>query len=230
MAFTNVWDTTFPPDTQLANLLGQDLRNLRFDIQQRMSAISGLDAAKPPFQTDAQPTNWNGVLFFATDTAQIYQFNNPSWINVTGSFKNPLPIKQITPQSIVSPAGSFTLATLTIPANYLSVGNMLRISGYVTCGGGSSSGNLQFNISGSPMTATALGGDIATFNCLLAVTGGASFSSTGFVYRQSISQAFLTTGAIVTNIGAPIAVTVTGTAWAGVGSTLTSQWIMVEVL
>ena len=86
MAFTNVYDDTYPPDTQLANLLGQDLRNFRLDVQQRMAAISGLDASKPNFAGDAQPNNWNGILFFATDTAQIYQFNNPSWTNITTTF------------------------------------------------------------------------------------------------------------------------------------------------
>lgn len=86
MAFTNVWDTAFPPDTQLANLLGQDLRNFRLDTQQRMGSISGLDAAKPPFNTDAQPANWNGVLFFATDTGRIYQWVSPNWIDVTSAF------------------------------------------------------------------------------------------------------------------------------------------------
>lgn len=85
MAFSNIWDTTFPPDTQLANLLGLDLRNFRLDTQQRMAAISGLDASKPNFAGDAQPANWNGVLFFASDTGQIYQFNNPGWTNITSA-------------------------------------------------------------------------------------------------------------------------------------------------
>lgn len=87
MAFSNVWDTTFPPDTQVANLLGQDIRNgVKVDVQQRMAAISGLDAAKPNFVGDAQPANWVGILFFATDTGRIYQFNNPSWTDVTANF------------------------------------------------------------------------------------------------------------------------------------------------
>lgn len=85
MAFTNIYDDTFPADTELANLIGSNLRQVRLDVQQRMAAISGLDASKPNFAGDAQPANWNGILFFATDTGQVYQFNNPSWTNVTAS-------------------------------------------------------------------------------------------------------------------------------------------------
>lgn len=86
MAFSNIWDDTFPADTQLANLLGQDLRNFRVDTQERMAAISGLDAAKPVFSTDVQAIKWNGLLYFATDTGNIYQYTNPNWVSVTTSF------------------------------------------------------------------------------------------------------------------------------------------------
>jgi hypothetical protein len=86
MAFTNLWDNTFPPDTQLANLIGANLRQLRVDTQQRMAAISGLDASRPAFSGDTQPTGWNGILFFATDTGKIYQFQSPNWNDITSSF------------------------------------------------------------------------------------------------------------------------------------------------
>src|SRR5436853_7423259 len=85
MPFTNIFDVTFPADIQLANLLGQELRNLALNVQQLMAAISGLDAAKPAFGSDTQPANWNGILFFALDTGKVYQFNNPSWTEVTFS-------------------------------------------------------------------------------------------------------------------------------------------------
>ena len=83
MPFTNVFDNTFPPDTQAANLLGQDIRMLKLDLQQRMAVISGVDASKPNFAGDLQPAAWNGILFFAVDTGKIYQFNNPAWSDVT---------------------------------------------------------------------------------------------------------------------------------------------------
>jgi len=86
MPFANLWDNTFPTDTELANLIGANLRQLRVDTQQRMAAISGLSTAMPNFAADAQPASWNGVLFFATDNGHVYQFNNPSWTDVTTSF------------------------------------------------------------------------------------------------------------------------------------------------
>lgn len=85
MAFTNLWDNTFPADTELANLIGSNLRQLRVDTQQRMAAISGVDAAKPNFAADAQAASWNGILFFAIDTGRVYQFSNPNWTEVTNS-------------------------------------------------------------------------------------------------------------------------------------------------
>jgi hypothetical protein len=86
MAFANIYDDTFPADTELANLIGANLRQIRLDVQQRMAVISGLDASKPNFAGDAQPGNWNGILFFATDTGKFYQFNNPTWTDVTSGF------------------------------------------------------------------------------------------------------------------------------------------------
>ena len=83
MAFTNNYDVTFPPDTQQANQLGADLRNLALNVQQRMAAISGLDAAKPSFGTDIQPLNWTGILFFATDTGNVYRWTGAAWVQVT---------------------------------------------------------------------------------------------------------------------------------------------------
>ena len=58
---TNVWDITTPPDTQVANLLGQDLRNLKNDIMQRMSLLSGLTASMPTPET--VNAAWGGAGF-----------------------------------------------------------------------------------------------------------------------------------------------------------------------
>lgn len=85
MAFTNVYDVTFPADTQLANLLGSDARSLALNVQQRMAAISGLSSAMPNFAGDAQPNNWTGLLFFATDNGHVYQFNGATWVDITSN-------------------------------------------------------------------------------------------------------------------------------------------------
>lgn len=129
MAFSNTWDTTFPPDTQLANLLGQDIRNgVKVDVQQRMAAISGLDAAKPAFGSDAQPANWNGILFFATDTGHVYQFNNPSWTDVTTNFV--LKSTALKTGVVVNHTGTVTndtIYSLIIPAGVIGANGRVRI-------------------------------------------------------------------------------------------------------
>lgn len=127
MPFTNLWDQTFPLDSQLANLLGADCRQLRVDTQQRMAAISGLDAAKPAFGADAQPASWNGILFFATDTGKIYQFNNPAWTDVTASFTKGNTIYKNS--TVVNHTGTTTLDTIyTAPIPILTTTSILRIS------------------------------------------------------------------------------------------------------
>jgi hypothetical protein len=128
MPFTNLWDDTFPPDTQLANQLGLDLRNFRLDAQQRMAAISGLDAAKPAFGADAQPANWNGILFFATDTGKIYQFANPVWVDVTGSFQISGTRKVYQNATLINHLGTTTLDTIyNFAFTPLGAGQSLRV-------------------------------------------------------------------------------------------------------
>lgn len=116
MAFTNVYDDTFPADTELANLIGANLRQVRLDVQQRMAAISGLDASKPNFAGDAQPANWNGILFFATDTGKVYQFNNPVWTDVTlsiGSRILPWLFRDGSVNFVVPSSTTYYIATVT---------------------------------------------------------------------------------------------------------------------
>jgi len=127
--FTNVFDNTFPPDTQLANLLGDDIRKFKVDIQQRVAALSGLDASKPNFAGDTQPSAWNGILYFATDTGKIYQFNNPSWTDVTGSFKTPA--TKFANSTPVTLGAAGDLQTITIPGGTFAVGSQFLVHGCV---------------------------------------------------------------------------------------------------
>jgi hypothetical protein len=140
MAFTDVWDVTQPPDTQLANLLGQDIRNLKLDTQQRMAAISGISTAMPNFATDAQPANWAGILFFATDNGHIYQFNGTIWVDVTATFIIAAGFKKYTQASGTTP--------VVIPANTLAVGSVVQIFGTAEFSG-NLAGSLQITANGT---------------------------------------------------------------------------------
>lgn len=124
-AFTNILDVTQPPDTQAANLLGLDIRNLTLNIQQRMAAISGLDSGKPQFQLDAQPDNWNNILYFAIDTGRVYQFTNPNWNDISDSF-----FSLTKPRVVVS---IVTIVDSAIPLSILyaippGLGGMFRVT------------------------------------------------------------------------------------------------------
>ena len=79
---TNVFDNTFPPDTQLANLLGQDIRTFKLDIQERMALISGTLAGRWNPGADTQPAKWTGLLYFATDTQQLFQWSGAAWVQI----------------------------------------------------------------------------------------------------------------------------------------------------
>ena len=83
--FDHAWDITQPPDTQLANLLGLDIRNLKDDIMQRFAILSGNIADRPTLET--VNATWggttNGVLFFSLDEGKVYRWNGSAWVDVT---------------------------------------------------------------------------------------------------------------------------------------------------
>lgn len=135
--FSGVWDITFPPDTQLANQLGADLRSLRVDVMQRMSLLSGMLANRPTPET--VNATWGGagfgLLYFSTDNGKIYQWNGGGWSDVSNSFTGS--------SKIVIPNAS---VGLDIPANTLEVGDVLDITfniGINNGVGGSTTGFLQ---------------------------------------------------------------------------------------
>lgn len=84
--FTNAWDNTQPPDTQLANQLGQDLRALRTDTQQRLSLLSGTLANQPANMDAIFGGAGFGMMYFATDTNQVFQWTGVAWVDITSMF------------------------------------------------------------------------------------------------------------------------------------------------
>jgi hypothetical protein len=133
--FTNVWDITQPPDTQLANLLGQDIRNLKNDIMQRVSLLSGTIANRPTPET--VNATWGGtgygLLYFSTDTSQIFQWNGSGWTDITSNFfSSASSIRRFTDTTSYqyTSAGTQTTTGITIPANTLQVGSKVVVNVY----------------------------------------------------------------------------------------------------
>jgi hypothetical protein len=111
--FTDVWDITAPPDTQLANLLGQDIRNLKLDVMQRLSLLSGTLANRPA--PEIANATWGGagfgLLYFATDTGQIFQWSGAAWTDVTTSILRGLVVAKVdllAQQANIAPTLLFT--------------------------------------------------------------------------------------------------------------------------
>src|SRR5882724_1531588 len=113
--FTNNWDTTFPPDTQLANLLGQDLRNFRTDVMERMSLLSGTFANRPT--PEVINASWGGagygLLYFSTDNNKIYQWNGAAWVDITSSIGgSSVSVVQV---DLTAQGANIGLTTLVVP-------------------------------------------------------------------------------------------------------------------
>lgn len=138
--FTNVWDDTFPPDTQLANLLGQDLRQLRLDITERMSLISGTFANRPAPET--LNATWGGagfgLLYFSIDTGQVFQWTGGGgWVDVSGAIggKYKFEGSNIIPVTIANTVALTSLQSVNIPANDIGIGQTFNLKGSGVMGG-----------------------------------------------------------------------------------------------
>jgi hypothetical protein len=115
--YDNTWSNTSPPDTQLANQLGADLRAFRLDASERMQMI-GTFAARPSNLESVFGGGAIGFLYIAYDTSQIFQWGGGSWNDVTKSFFQgitPFLAAQITFGS-ENPTSSATLLSYT-PTN-----------------------------------------------------------------------------------------------------------------
>ena len=88
-AFDRTFDETFPPDTQLANLLGSDLRNLKTDIRERLALQSGILANRPSNMDAAFGGAGYGTIYISTDTNQVFQWNGAGSTDITVSLSLP---------------------------------------------------------------------------------------------------------------------------------------------
>ena len=78
-----MWDNTFPPDTQLANQLGQDLRSFRLDTQQRLQLVGTLANRPTPDAGFGHPGI--GMLYVAYDTGQFFRWDGATWQDLTAA-------------------------------------------------------------------------------------------------------------------------------------------------
>jgi hypothetical protein len=141
-AFNDVWDITQPPDTQLANQGAVDFRALKLDTMQRLSLLSGTLANRPTPET--VNATWGGVgfglLYFSTDTGQIFQWVGIAWNDVSSNFLSPNVVFSL----------SLIGETLAIPSTFLysaPKAGIYRIASSLVVTTPGTGGNIQYAIS-----------------------------------------------------------------------------------
>jgi hypothetical protein len=217
--FDHVWDITQPPDTQAANLLGQDIRNLKDDIMQRLSLLSGTTANRPAPETIN--ATWGGagygLLYFATDTGIVYQWNGASWNSLTVPFGTSK-FSDTSLANIVNPITSTVINTVNVPGSF-NAGSIAKMhcSGQLTIGIGNPT--LGYSINGAASTITSGGvisvnGSVFDFEItLLGITGillsyGVALNISGPPGGTTSNQIFNAAGTLAYVTGTPFVVNV----------------------
>jgi hypothetical protein len=154
--FDRAFDETFPPDTQAANLLGQDIRNLKTDIRERFALLSGTFANRPTNEDAAFGGVGYGMLYFSTDTNQIFQWNGVTWVEVSSSFSR---VGLVNSQANLAPVAGNGAAqvvfTYNLPANTVANLQGLRLSAAIQHSIGAFNINYIFSLNGIPFLNTS---------------------------------------------------------------------------
>jgi len=194
MAYTRTWDETFPPDTQAANLLGQDLRNTKGDVRERVASFgAGTLAARP-----TPEASFAGVTYYATDTNQLFLWSGTAWsvIRTLGSGITKLVDSSV--QTITNPAVQVNGNQIFIPANTLTVGAFVEVWARALVSSYTSSSNqsilsLYFGATQLGLNVSFVAGNYIMFNGSVLCTG-VSPSSTQTSIVEAVDSA----------IGAPL--------------------------
>ena len=184
MAYSNVWTTAAPLDTQAANQGAADFRVTKLDIMQRVASFgAGLLANRPTPELTSSTANWTGVTYLATDTSQLFRWNGSSWDDISANIPSGIAKRysNVTPNTIVDNGSPAVGISVTIPGGSLTVGSIFRAIGRVFAPSGSI----------TPMSSISL-----VFNGTPAATYPASSLSPG-VFSQDQYFNFVCEGACV---------------------------------
>ncbi len=231
--FDAAWAETFPPDTQAANLLGDDIRKFKADIRQRLALLSGTFANRPTNMDAVFGGSGFGVLYFATDTAQIFQWSGSAWVDVSSSISSVIkyadPIDYIFLTTTVGDGNS-----ITIPANTLKNKSHVRIFGYGINSGGT--GNVALPnlvISGNNAFSTqpfVTGTETFTWSADFIIDTGSANNLKGWVhYESTVSGPFIGQLLFAVTLSSAIIIKLTLSQHNAPGSTFTFRGLAVEV-
>lgn len=142
MAYTLTWDEVFPPDTQPANLLGDDVRDFKRDVRERVASFGAGTLANRPTPESV----FVGVTYFATDTGQYFRWNGASWDEIVGFSGGATKYTDLNQVTVTNPPSPTTGNQITIPAGVIIVGSRISIrSRYFTTTNNPGSVYLEFN-------------------------------------------------------------------------------------
>jgi hypothetical protein len=171
VAYTRTWDETFPPDTQNANLLGQDIRNFKDDIRERVASFgAGLLANRPTPESVFGSANV-GVMYYATDVNALFQWNGSTWVQVRAFGSQQALFLNSSQTTVTNPGADTVIQGVTIPGNTLQVNDIISIKVPISLGG--TSGNVFVNVFGVDFVTYALpsaGATVAHFMVDLIMT------------------------------------------------------------
>lgn len=120
MAYTRVWNEAFPPDTQAANQLGNDIRQAKVDLRERMT-FSGLLGNRP-----TPEASFAGLIYLATDVAKLYRWSGTAWVDITSSVSNPLTLYRGGVVQKTGVLGQQQVYNYLIPANTVGPLSMIE--------------------------------------------------------------------------------------------------------
>jgi hypothetical protein len=123
MPYTRAWDETFPPDTQAAKLLGQDIREFKEDVSERLASFGTGTLANRPTPEAVFGIAGNGVLYYAHDVGVLFQWDGAGWtaVKYDGTFSDP------TVATLVTPTVETPTNTATVPAGSIAYGARIDI-------------------------------------------------------------------------------------------------------
>lgn len=163
MAYAHVYDISAPLDTSAANLIGQDIRFLTQDIMQRVASFgAGLLAARPTPETTSATADWTGVMYWATDTQQVFRWSGAAWVDISASIPNVASPAYFfsSGAAIVAPVDTVenTIYSGVVPANLLGAAKGFKYSfNFTTALGGTVTVRVKFggSIIGSAVIVTS---------------------------------------------------------------------------
>ena len=215
MAFSEIFDPTFPPDTQAANQLGLDIRNFKTDFAQRLAAMTGSVGTPPAFEAI-----FAGIPFFDTTTGKVYQFTGTGFTEITPLILSniseaSIPLQEAivaaiatipasSPGPLVLPTGATVLTTPPNGDSTTKVATMAAVQQILaqaipTVAGGALKIPLTFNSSGVPLTYVTIQGGLSA-----TVAGGAHIQNVAV----SFSPAYVT---VIAAVATPNNLASTGT-------------------